>query len=92
MRKMRILVAAVSLAIALLAAVPAMAQENYAPDIEGERDFQIQPESDVLGSDEAGDEGDVLPFTGGQVITFTLVGLGVVAIGTMLVRRARPQA
>lgn len=81
------LLAAMAMVFCVLFAGVASAQSDpYGdgdPDVEGE----------IVGNADPGDPGDtedsVLPFTGGQVTTFLLLGAGAIVLGTFIVRKSK---
>lgn len=98
MKKLFLVFAAV--VVVALMAVPAVAQEdpygNGGPNVKGDvivNTDSSQPDNTVAGdtgepAQRPGTSGAILPFTGGDVLVFVLIGGAAVLLGTMLVRRS----
>jgi hypothetical protein len=74
-----------SLAVVVLMGffVPALAQTGSGDKPPEVRPNVIQKDKDpaVLGSDEG-----ILPFTGGQIVLFVVIGIGAIGAGTIVLR------
>jgi hypothetical protein len=74
-----------SLAVVVLMGffVPALAQTGSSDNPPEVRPNVIQKDKDpaVLGSDEG-----ILPFTGGQIVLFVVIGIGAIGAGTIVLR------
>lgn len=63
-------------------------EPGESPSVLGERFVDGPGDEQVSGSAQEQQPG-LLPFTGGQVTVFLVAGLGLLALGTLLVRRTR---
>ena len=90
--------AAVAMVLSVLFAGTALAQSDpYGegkPDVKGTIIQNGEPgetsvQSDTATRDETGVAGAILPFTGGQVILFLVLGAGAVLLGTFIVRKTQ---
>ncbi len=89
MRSLRVVLAALTVVALMGFFVPAIAAPGGSSDdppkvAPNELDRDRDPE--VLGSAE---DGGVLPFTGGDIALFVLVGVGAMGLGAVTVRVAR---
>ena len=91
MRGFRTLMVCLIAMFALSFAAPAFAQENYPPDIEGNNQGPgVLGTAEEEGPSTLGDS--VLPFTGGDLVLFVVVGAGAIVLGATIVRRTRSRA
>ena len=86
MRVMKTMMASLVIVVLMGFFVPALAAPGSSDDPP-----EVQPnvitrsnDPEVLGSTEA-----VLPFTGGQVMLFVLIGVGAIGAGTLVLRSSR---
>lgn len=88
MRVMRAVLASLAVVVLMGFFVPAFAQTGSSdnpPDVSPnviQKDDGTDP--GVLGSNEDG----VLPFTGGQIVLFVVIGLAAIGAGTIILRSA----
>src|SRR5260370_42578355 len=97
MKAYRALLAGAALGLAVVGPVRAAAADDYPitnpPTVAGEQLVRApEPVVKVLGVTTARTAGTTLPVTGGDIAGLTLMGLGAVGVGTVLVRRSRRTA
>ena len=79
------LLAAMAMAFCVLFAGAASAQSEPYGDGDPEVESEIIDNADSGETSDTG--GSILPFTGGEVTTFLLLGAGAIVLGTFIVRK-----
>ena len=97
MKAYRALLAGAALGLAVVGPVRVAAADDYPitnpPSVEGVALVRApEPTVKVLGVSAARTAGTTLPVTGGDIAGLTLMGLGAVGVGAVLVRRSRRTA
>jgi hypothetical protein len=83
-RVMKAMMASLAIVVLMGFFVPALAGPGSSDDPPEVLPNVITKDPKVLGSNEA-----VLPFTGGQVMLFVLIGVGAIGAGTLVLRSSR---
>ena len=83
MRVAKAMLASLAVVVLMGFFVPAFAQTGSSDNPPEVRPNVIQKDKDpaVLGSDEG-----ILPFTGGQILLFVVIGIGAIGAGTIVLR------
>ncbi|MGH2752446.1 MAG: hypothetical protein ACRDK3_16485 [Actinomycetota bacterium] len=88
MRSLKVILSSLAVVVLMGFFVPALAQEGSGDEPPGVNPNVLSDTGDqdggVLGSSES-----VLPFTGGQLILFVVIGLLAVGVGMLVLRTAR---
>jgi hypothetical protein len=97
MRTIKLVTVAFAMLAMLWLAGPAAAQDPYGPDnppgggVGGANQGRDGGEvSGVSESDE--DDGEGLPFTGAEITMYSVIGLGAIGTGVLILRRTRAKA
>lgn len=83
------LLAAVAMAFCVLFAGVASAQTDPYDDGDPYGGGGPDAGGEIIDNAEPSTEGAVLPFTGGEVTTFLLLGAGAIVLGTFIVRKSK---
>lgn len=86
MRSLRVVLAALTVVALMGFFVPAIAAPGSSDKPPKVAPNELDRDPEVLGSAE---DGGVLPFTGGDIALFVLVGVGAMGLGAVTVRVAR---
>ncbi|MGH2698545.1 MAG: hypothetical protein ACRDJL_05010 [Actinomycetota bacterium] len=90
MRSLRVVLAALTVVALMGVFVPAIAAPGGSSDNPpGVAPNQLERDPEVLGSVEDAEDDGVLPFTGGDIALFVLLGVGTIGLGIVTMRFAR---
>ena len=95
MRTIKLVTVALAMLAMLWLAGPAAAQDPYPPDNPpggGVGGANQGRDGEVSGVVESDDDGDGLPFTGAEITMYSVIGLGAIGTGVLILRRTRAKA
>jgi hypothetical protein len=93
MRTIKLVTVALAMLATLWLAGPATAQDPYPPG-GGVEPANQGRDGNVSGATEsdADADGDSLPFTGAEITMYSVIGLGAIGTGVLILRRTRAKA
>jgi hypothetical protein len=89
MRTIKLVTVSLAMLAMLWLAGPAMAQDPYPPDNPG---GGVGGAGEGRGDNGVSGEGEGLPFTGAEITMYSIIGLGAVGTGVLILRRTRTKA